>query len=277
MAPPCCSLQRRLAPPLPLASSPCTYGSARRLCCSPVSRAPPLELARPQPPSSSTDVARCASSTSPFISSTGGSQSRVGLAVWICTKLRRPCDLFTRALIPVFPASSASPGYLCLHRAAAARRSTPWPPRPQAPAPPCLARPTPRHHLAPRSSSAKDAKTLLWMRQEPLPRLRNRQERILRLLVFSKTAKYRFVRRSNDYHTGTPSTWICRVPLRPCTTAHAKDHVYLYCYQVPRGSDKYPDDMSTTTPEDLGCTKFHYDMYHYRRPAKTLWTPSPVS
>ena len=56
-----------------------------------------------------------------------------------------------------------------------------------------------------------------------------------------------------------------QVPLRPCTTAHAKDHVYLYRCQAPLGFDKYPGDMCTTTPEDLGCTKFHYDMYHYHR------------
>ena len=45
------------------------------------------------------------------------------------------------------------------------------PPRRLFPAPPCLGHLTPSHHLASRSSSAKDAKTLPWMRQEPLPRL----------------------------------------------------------------------------------------------------------
>ena len=54
-----------------------------------------------------------------------------------------------------------------------------------------------------------------------------------------------------------------QVPLRPYTTAHTKDRVHHYCRQVPLGSDKYPDDMCTIMPEDLGCTKFHCDMYHY--------------
>lgn len=65
----------------------------------------------------------------------------------------------------------------------------------------------PQAILASRSSSAKDTKTFRGCVKYPAA-LRYRQERVPRRPVSLKNAKCRFVRRPNDYHTGTSSTWI---------------------------------------------------------------------
>ncbi|XBH86681.1 hypothetical protein VPH35_074294 [Triticum aestivum] len=124
--------------------------------------------------------------------------------------------------------------------------------QPHLPTPPCLGRLSPSHHLASRSSSTKDAKTLPWMRQVPLPRppvfFEDRQVPLYQTLerLPHRNAKYTDTPRSTTSTTmrvQVPSSWFSPSTTTPGALGSIKSN--NDCVQLPVTPNIY--ELCTTT------------------------------